>query len=185
MKNIYGLKLIATAGLVLATAGAFAQSSTTPGWSMGASLGGSHWKGGDQGGIATDGADTGVKIYGGYSFTPNFALEGGYVDLGKFGGANGSLKSNGIFVDAVGKVPLGDTGFSVLGRLGAYNGKLRSDTLGVIDSERGTNIKVGLGGQYDFNPNMGLRAEWERYRVDALGVKANTDMYSVGLNYKF
>ena len=39
--------------------------------------------------------------------------------------------------------------------------------------------------QYDFDPKLGIRGEWERYRFDALGTKSNADMYSVGLNYKF
>ena len=39
--------------------------------------------------------------------------------------------------------------------------------------------------QYDFDPQLGIRGEWERYRFDALGAKSNADMYSVGLNYKF
>ena len=45
--------------------------------------------------------------------------------------------------------------------------------------------KVGAGVQYDFDKQLGLRGEWERYRFDALGSKTNADMYSVGLNYKF
>ena len=45
--------------------------------------------------------------------------------------------------------------------------------------------KVGAGVQYDFDPKLGIRGEWERYRFDALGTKSNADMVSVGLNYKF
>ena len=45
--------------------------------------------------------------------------------------------------------------------------------------------KVGAGVQYDFDKQLGIRGEWERYRFDALGTKSNADMYSVGLNYRF
>ena len=72
--------------------------------------------------------------------------------------------------------------FSVLGRLGAFNGKLDSTLAG---SDRGTNLKVGAGVQYDLSPKTSVRADWERYRFDALGSKSNTDLYSVGLNYRF
>ena len=39
--------------------------------------------------------------------------------------------------------------------------------------------------QYDVDRNLGVRGEWERYRFDAFGSKANTDLYSIGLNYRF
>ena len=63
-----------------------------------------------------------------------------------------------------------------------FSGKLDSTLAG---SDRGTSYKVGAGLQYDFDPRLGVRGEWERYRFDALGGKSNADMVSVGLNYKF
>jgi OOP family OmpA-OmpF porin len=48
------------------------------------------------------------------------------------------------------------------------------------------NYKYGLGVQYDFTYNLGLRGEWERYRVnDAVGNKGDIDMILVGLVYTF
>ena len=35
--------------------------------------------------IADDDRDTGYKLFGGYKFNRNFAVEGGYFNLGKFG----------------------------------------------------------------------------------------------------
>src|SRR5450759_2749828 len=35
--------------------------------------------------INDDNHDTGYKLFGGYKFNRNFALEGGYFDLGRFG----------------------------------------------------------------------------------------------------
>jgi OmpA-OmpF porin, OOP family len=176
---------LAASGIALAAFGASAQTMPDSGWSIGGSLGSSHWKGSDLGGIANDPSDTGLKAYGGYWFGPTFGLEGGYVNLGKFKGPNGNLKSDGAFFDAVGKIPLSGTNFSVLGRVGLYNGSLKFDKFGLTESDRGTNFKVGLGAQYDFDPRLGMRAEWERYRLDTNNIKANTDMYSVGVNYRF
>ncbi|MES1163625.1 MAG: outer membrane beta-barrel protein, partial [Rhizobacter sp.] len=85
------------------------------------------------------------------------------------------------YVDGVGTLPLGNN-FSLLGRVGAFRGKLKSDFAG---SDSGTSYKVGAGVQYDFDKNLGVRGEWERYRFDAFDSKSNADMYSVGLNYKF
>lgn len=158
-----------------------ALSAHAEGLSIGGSIGESRWKGGDVGAAATDKSDTVYKLYGGYGFTPNLGLEAGYANLGKFSSSAGSVKADGYFVDGVGTLPLGN-GFSALGRVGVFNGKLDSSLAG---SDRGTSWKVGAGVQYDFDKNLGLRGEWERYRFDALGTKSNADLYSIGVNYKF
>jgi OmpA-OmpF porin, OOP family len=167
----------------LTAASAFAQTSGIAGSGLyvGGSVGGSHWKGDDQLGTADDKSDTGLKVYGGYSFTPNIAIEFGAVDLGKFTGPTGDARANGVYLDGVGTVPIG-YGFSALGRIGIVNGQLKTDA---GDADRGTNLKVGLGLQYDITPNIGVRTEWERYRFDSLDGHDNADLYSVGLNYRF
>ncbi|HJV96213.1 MAG TPA: outer membrane beta-barrel protein [Albitalea sp.] len=148
---------------------------------MGGSIGTSRYKGDDIGGLGTDKSSNGGKLYGGYSFTPNFGLELGYADLGKFSSPAGEVKGNGVFLDAVGTLPF-TPNFSGLVRVGAFNGKTDSTLAG---SERGTSYKFGAGVQYDFNKNLGLRAEAERYRFKAFGAKPSTDLYSIGVNYKF
>lgn len=175
------MKTIANA-LVCASllAGAAAQAQ---GLSIGGNVGTSRYKGDDVGGVATDRSDTGGKLYGGYQFTPHLGIEAGYASLGKFQSAAGQRKGTGVFVDAVGTLPLGNN-FSALGRVGAFNGKLEDTFAG--SSDKGTNVKVGAGVQYDLSKNTAVRGEWERYRFDASGgTKANTDLYSVGLNYRF
>lgn len=173
--------VLAAAVVGLAAAGAFAQD----GLYVGGSLGGSHWKGGPSDGFASDDhADGGGKVFGGFSFTPNIAVEAGYADLGKFHGTNGNLSADGYFLDGVGTVPIGQ-GLSALGRVGVFDGKLHAGGPLASDSDRGTGAKVGLGLQYDLNRQLAVRTEWERYRFDALSFKGNTDLYSVGLNYRF
>jgi len=173
------MKKIANALVCFTLLGAAAAQAQ--GLSVGGSLANSRWKGDDIGGVSTDKSSTGGKLYGGYTFTPNFSLEAGYANLGKFDSAAGSVKADGFYADAVGTLPLGN-GFSALGRVGLFNGKLDSSLAG---DERGTSYKVGAGVQYDFDKQLGIRGEWERYRFDALGTKSNADMVSVGLNYKF
>jgi OmpA-OmpF porin, OOP family len=148
---------------------------------VGGSLGRSHYKGDDIGGAATDRSATGIKLYGGYEFTPNLSLEAGYADLGKFNSAAGDVKADALYADIVGTLPIAQ-GFSALGRLGIASGKLDSSLQG---SDRGTGIKVGAGLQYDLDKSLALRGEWERYRIDALGSPSNTDVYSVGVHYRF
>ena len=71
-------------------------------------------------------ATTGYKLFGGYKFNKNFALEGGYFDLGKFGFTattvpagtlNGNIKLKGLNLDAVGILPIAEK-FSAFGRVG-------------------------------------------------------------------
>jgi OOP family OmpA-OmpF porin len=177
------IRNIVVASVALACAAtAFAQSGN--GLYVGGSVGNSHWKGDDLGGVANDASDTGFKVYGGYAFTPNLGLELGYADLGKFNGPLGDLKASGAYLDAVGTVPLG-MNFSALGRIGLFNGRLEKQSAGIDDSERGTKWKVGLGLQYDLSQSTAIRGEWERYRFDALNVNADADLYSIGINYRF
>jgi OOP family OmpA-OmpF porin len=63
-----------------------------------------------------------------------------------------------------------------------FSGKLDSDSLG---SDRSTNWKLGAGLQYAVNQNVAIRGEWERYRFDSFGGQPKSDLYTVGVNYKF
>jgi OOP family OmpA-OmpF porin len=145
---------------------------------VGGNVGQSKWKGGDFPGL--DSSNIGGKLYGGYEFTPNLALELGYTEFGDFDYTGSSIKANGVFVDAVGKIPFTQK-FSGLARVGAFSGKLKTGA----GSDRGTSWKAGLGVQYDLTPNAAVRGEYERYRFDALGGTPKADMFTVGLNYRF
>ena len=59
--------------------------------------------------------------------------------------------------------------------------------LGAVNpSDSDTNVKFGLGLQYDINYYISLRAEAERYRVsNAVSGKDNVDLYSLGLVFRF
>lgn len=152
--------------------------------------------------ITNTSRDTGHKVFGGYQFNKNFALEGGYFDLGQFGFVantappgtlTGEIKLRGVNLDAVGILPLTDQ-FSLFGRVGANYAEARDTFTGTgavgvpkpNPSQREWNPKIGLGMQYKLTPALALRAEVERYRVnDAVGSRGDIDMVSVGLVYYF
>lgn len=146
-----------------------------------------------------DEKDTAFKVFGGYKFNRYFALEGGYFDLGRFGFTaatetagtySGDIKLRGWNVDAVGILPITEA-FSALGRVGANYAQATDSFSGSgaiatpadpSPSKRDTNYKLGLGVQYDITDSLGLRGEWERYRInDAIGNDGDIDMYSIGL----
>jgi OOP family OmpA-OmpF porin len=159
-------------------------------------------------GVATtsfsdDNRDVGFKLFGGYQLNKNFALEGGYFDLGKFGftantappgSLTGEFKFRGVNLDAVGILPLHEK-FSLFGRVGMQYAQTRDSfsstgaapaIFGSNPSKRELNYKFGLGVQYDFTETLGMRVEAERYRLnDAIGSKGNVDLISVGLVYRF
>lgn len=152
--------------------------------------------------ITDDDRDTGYKLFGGYKFNKNFALEGGYFDLGKFsfvattvpaGTLRGQIKLRGINFDALGILPITDN-FSAFGRIGVQYAEARDNFSGTgavlvtnpNPSKRQANPKIGVGVQYDVTPALGLRAEAERYRInDAVGNRGDIDVYSLGLLYRF
>ena len=152
--------------------------------------------------ITDDNRDIGFKLFGGYKFNKNFAVEGGYFNLGTFGFTattnppgtlDGKIKVQGLNIDAVGILPVAEK-FSAFGRIGLQYAQVKDSFAGsgaitVANSNPGktaANYKAGLGVQYDLTPSLGLRGEWERYRInDAVGNRGDINMLSVGLVFVF
>lgn len=142
------------------------------------------------------------KGFLGYEFNKYFALEGGYFDLGNFdfsartappGRLTGNIELDGFNLDAVLSWPLSDQ-FSIFGRVGANHAKATDRFAGtgavnVLEPERNkraTNLKAGVGLQFNFTPSFGMRLEAERYRVDdAVGNRGDIDVATIGLLYRF
>ena len=152
--------------------------------------------------ITDDDRSTGFKAFGGYQINQNFAVEGGYFDLGQFGYTaatvpagtlNGNIKLRGLNLDLIGIVPLTDK-FSVFGRAGLNHAQARDSFSGTgavrvtnpNPRKNATHLKLGLGLQYALSESLAVRAEAERYRInDAVGNRGHVDLVSVGLIYRF
>lgn len=148
--------------------------------------------------VARDDKDSAYKLFGGWRFNRNFALELGYFDLGSFGltvttvpqGAFAStLSGRGANLDLVATLPL-STHWSLLGRGGiqsirtrhTFSGSSGADAVNANDSRREANAKLGLGLQYAFDGGFMLRAEVERLHVrDASGVSERVAVVSLSL----
>lgn len=153
-------------------------------------------------GMSEDRTDIGGKLYAGYRFHRNFAVEGGYFNLGKFdftattvppGTVSGSMKVQGINADLVGILPISER-FSAFGRVGItyaeakdrFSGSGAAAFVNTGRNEKDWNGKFGLGLQYDFSYNLGMRLEAERYRIrDAVVGRDNIDLFSIGVVYRF
>ena len=188
------LGLTAFAALAL-TAAMAAQADVQPGFYAGASIGTTKLSddGFDSVGIDADDSDTGFKLFGGYSFNNNFAVELSYFDLGEvrggfsdpfFGDFNFDVGVSGLNASAVGRLPVSDT-FSLFGKLGVASYDLDAHVSGDgfgsgSDSQSETDMTYGVGaalsvGQWE------LRAEFEAINVD----NGDANMISVGAMYRF
>lgn len=155
-------------------------------------------------GIAGRDRDTGYKLFGGYQLNRNFAIEGGWFDLGEMGFTattsppgtlSGDVRLRGLNLDLVGTLPLSER-FALLGRVGvahaqtrgrfAASGAVALPYAGASTSERNTGVKFGAGVAWKLADAWELRAEGERYRIDdSVGNKGHVDLLSVSLVYRF
>lgn len=172
--------LAATAAISpLAARAQGAQGAAGPGPYIGGSLGQGRWMD-SAAGVTGGRTDLSGKVYGGYQFTPNFALEAGGVALGESNRADGSIKGNAAFVDAVGTLPLTPQ-WSAIGRVGVLRGKVDTSA----GNDYGNGLKVGAGAQYAFTQKTSLLGEWERYKLDVFGTRPEVNQFTVGVKTAF
>ncbi len=151
--------------------------------------------------MAKDEREFGYKIFGGVGFLKYFALEGGYFDLGEFGFTattsppgtlSGDMTLKGLFLDDLLILPITER-LSAFGRFGLNYAETKSSYTATGSASAPRNGKVreldykfGLGLQYDFTKVLGMRLEAERNRIDdAVGNKADIDLFSLGLVLRF
>jgi len=133
----------------------------------------------------SDKTATGIAGIAGYQFNKYLGAEVHYTDFGSVtfqSGASPDITAYGISV--VGSYPF-DKQWSVFAKLGA--------THTIVESQNGFGEVTrcagswGVGGQYDFAPDWGIRLSYDRY---AVGAKynldsADTSLTSVGVQYRF
>ena len=135
--------------------------------------------GGDSG-SSNDGG-VGAKVYGGYTLTPNFALEGSLFRLGHTRMNDQAVNTRGVGIDGVGNYMFAPQ-WSVLGRVGVA--EARFDTSGGDDSSSA--LKLGAGVQYDWTKQVAFRVQYERYHfLNAFDSKPNVGEYSAGVKISF
>ena len=107
----------------------------------------------------------GWKIFGGYSLNDILAVEGGYVSFGKMeGSSTSSIESTGFEAAAVGNFPI-NSQFSLFGKIGLL--AWDADTTNIAgDSNTGTDVFFGIGGQYEVSGSLAVRGGWERYSIE-------------------
>jgi OOP family OmpA-OmpF porin len=150
----------------------------------------------DPGGTV-DGKDGAFKLFGGYQFNQNFALEAALVDLGdvSYSGfftspsltgpvSGGRVQNSGLNLSAVGVVPLGQR-FVLFGKVGMFLWYSEATDvtggLATYSEDDGADLSLGLGASVAIGQRVSLRAEWERFDMSNVDV----DLVTVGLAYRF
>lgn len=105
-------------------------------------------------------------------------------------GVDSKVRITGIAADVVGTLPVSADGrFAVLGSagIGRFKGRMSatdgSTTVSADDSDVG--YRLGVGAQYQFTDNWGVRAMMRYTKVDFEDTVNNLVTGSVGVNYKF
>ncbi|HEY2336440.1 MAG TPA: outer membrane beta-barrel protein [Burkholderiales bacterium] len=213
MQKLKGLALglIGAAALALPTLGmaqgtmdSMTKAMTGPdsGWLVGGSIGQSKFKT-DCSGASCDDTDTAFRVFGGYMFNKNWGAELGYADLGKLT-ATGTVTGVSVTADrkstawdlvAVGMLPFAEK-FNGYAKVGMYMADTKLSgtasafgaTASSSSSKSNSDLTYTLGLGYDFNKNLGVRAEWQKYSKvgsDDVGGKGDIDVYGVGVVYRF
>lgn len=157
------------AAAMAVSAAAVAQQAGT-GWYAGAQIGNAE---------VFDEDDTAWKVFGGYQINPTFSAEVGYTNLGEVDVPGGSAEATAFEFLGLAKFPLGNQ-FSIYGLAGLA--MVEVDVSGPLSSasDDSTELTYGIGGQFDFSRNMGVRLQWQRYDTEE-----EVDVLSLGVVIKF
>lgn len=147
-----------------------------------------------------DERDNGFKVFGGYRFHENFAVEGQYARLGKseirYSAATGlrgteKYEVSSFSVAAMGLLPVSDN-FTLFAKAGPSFNDAKSSfsnaTLGAASKGRKVGLLAGIGASYKLTDNLMARAELENFSgigEAAKGGRSSVSMVSVGLAYQF
>jgi OmpA-OmpF porin, OOP family len=129
---------------------------------------------------ATGDDDVSVKVLGGYQINRNFAAEVGYIDFGKTSAGGVDFKANALELVGVGILPLMDNKLGLYGKLGFARGEVKA----AGTTEDSVEVTYGIGVQYNFTPQLGVRGEWQRY-ADVGDGASDIDVLSVGVVFRF
>ncbi|MEZ5453321.1 MAG: outer membrane beta-barrel protein [Thiothrix sp.] len=128
------------------------------------------------------------KAFAGVRMNENIVLESGYVDFGKQTGLDTSgeisQQATAFTVAGVAGIPLSEQ-IELFGKAGMARWSVEQ-TINTNQTETtGSDVLVGVGGNYNLGDNMGIRAEWERFKdVGSKDGKAgDIDLLSLGFTF--
>lgn len=151
-----------------------------------------------------DETSTGWKVFAGYQFNPNLAVEGGYTSLGKFdfhgqviadpGAVQARFEAAAWHAAVLGIVPT-PVGPQLFCKIGVDYWQTKLAATGTFSGagahtaeSNGISPLVGLGATYRVSPSWTVRVEAERYfSIGSTSGSGRTDIdfWSLGIHYHF
>lgn len=137
---------------------------------------------------------TDFLVYGGYNFTKNYGVEGGYGYFGKTSvtqdGLSASIKPQTVYLAATGTLPL-DPQFALFAKVGIAANRTKVTTsfegAGSSDTENETTAMFGVGASYLVYPNTTIVVQYQNFgkvvKSDGADLKVNS--FTVGARYAF
>ena len=150
---------------VLGVAGIFAATPSIAGEAyIGASAGIMNLESDIGGGVDFSDSPISGKVFGGYEFNDNFAVDVAYFSTiddasDDVLGIPIDLSLDGFTIRAVGAYPTSDK-FSLLGSVGYWDGEAEASAFGISESASDDGITLGVGGKYRFG-SASIRGEFE------------------------
>lgn len=193
IKNKVIASVIGAAALVSGFANAMSMDDSS--FYVGADVGYGRWKYADEisNTASTNGASLkkgkpSLGIILGGKFHENFGAELGYTFIGKtkaidVAAAQRTVKARNIYLDAIGYVPV-DEKINFLGAVGV--GKMRAKVSETSTKKDKAGIRLGVGGQYNFDNNLAARAMVRYQRTGSSGdVVKNRKQAELAVLYTF
>lgn len=171
------------------------EPSPHTGFYLGGAGGVSRFSLGDAGGPVTtkDTSGIGFKVYGGWRFTENLGLEGGFAHLGKFServrlGA-GEVEQRGraqvVYGAVTGRLPLSNA-FALNARAGVAFGRVSGTSVlsaaaNPVGRKRGA--MLGVGAEYSLSRNLAITADYDHFGKLSRSTKGG--LLTLGLRASF
>lgn len=146
---------------------------------------------GSEPGVSVDEKDVFFSIGAGYSFNKMFAIEAGYIDLGKVKISvpaipyTATLSADGFYFGPRLTLEISPQ-FEAYGRVGvlAWDAEVK-DSLGFSASDDGTDVYFGIGAAYKISKQVSLGADWTRYAYEGDGEDSDVDTFGAKLKFNF
>ncbi len=135
--------------------------------------------------------DTGIKVYGGYKFAPEWAAELSYADLGKvkasIPGASAEYKATSLGLGVAYHAAF-NSDWSGVARFGIASNEIKFTGTGAAagsESERKTEPYLGLGVGYALTKQVSLTGNWDWTQGKIQGETYKNNLFSVGVAFSF
>lgn len=129
------------------------------------------------------------RVFAGYGITRNFAAEVAFIDLGKINATDGTttVRSQSRGGELIGVFSYPVDRLSLFAKAGGYYAgtkiSIETPTGQQRPSEAKGGLTYGLGLQYDFARNFGVRGDWQRYAKVGTeqATTSDVDVFLIGL----